>query len=74
MIRQLQGVKVAFVAKERESGVYKVSVRSEEGFDASDFCRTFGGGGHVAAAGCTLTGTEEEVAKHLLEEVERRLS
>ena len=74
VIRQLQGVKVAFVAKERESGVYKVSVRSEEGFDASEFCRTFGGGGHVAAAGCTLTGTEEEVVKHLLEEVERRLS
>ena len=74
VIRQLQGVRVALVAKERESGVYKVSVRSEEGFDASEFCSVFGGGGHVAAAGCTLTGAEEEIAARLLEEAERRLS
>ncbi len=74
VIRQLQGVRVSFVAKEREEGVYKVSVRSEEGFDASDFCRVFGGGGHIAAAGCTLTGTEEKITAELLAEAERRLS
>ena len=74
VIRQLEGVCVSMVAKERESGVYKVSVRSEEGFDASEFCRTFGGGGHIAAAGCTLTGTEAEVTERLLEEAKRRLS
>lgn len=74
VIRQLEGVKAAFVAKERESGVYKVSVRSEAGFDASDFCHTFGGGGHIAAAGCTLTGTEEEITARLLAEAERRFS
>ncbi len=74
VIRQLEGVKVSFVAKERENGIYKVSVRSEEGFDACDFCRTFGGGGHIAAAGCTLMGTEAEITARLLEEAERRLS
>ena len=74
VLRQLEGVRVALVAKERESGVYKVSVRSEEGFDASEFCRAFGGGGHVAAAGCTLEGTEEAIASSLLKEAERRLS
>lgn len=73
VIRQLEGVRVSMVAKERESGVYKVSVRSEEGFDASEFCRSFGGGGHVAAAGCTLTGTETEITSALLAEAERRL-
>lgn len=74
VIRQLEGVKAAFVAKEREAGVYKVSVRSEAGFDASDFCHTFGGGGHIAAAGCTLTGSEGEITALLLEEAERRFS
>ena len=74
VIRQLEGVRVALVAKERESGVYKVSVRSEEDFDASEFCRAFGGGGHIAAAGCTLTGTEDEITAALLAEAERRLS
>ena len=74
VLRQLEGVRAAIVAKERGAGEYKVSVRSEEGFDASEFCKGFGGGGHIAAAGCTLIGNEEEVAARLLEEAERRLS
>ena len=74
VIRQLEGVEVAIVAKEREPGVFKVSVRSEEGFDASQFCAVFGGGGHVAAAGCTVEGKEEEVLSALLDEAKRRLS
>lgn len=74
VIRQLEGVKACFVAKEREKGVFKVSVRSEQGFDACDFCRTFGGGGHTAAAGCTLEGTETDITARLLEEVERRFA
>ncbi len=74
VLRQLEGVEVAIAAKEREEGTYKVSVRSEAGFDASDFCHTFGGGGHIAAAGCTLIGTEEEITEKLLREAERRLS
>lgn len=74
VIRQLEGVEVAIVAKERESGVFKVSVRSEAVFDASRFCAVFGGGGHVAAAGCTVEGKEEEVLSALLDEAKRRLS
>lgn len=74
VIRQIEGVEVSIVAKEREEGIFKVSVRSEEGFDASAFCAHFGGGGHFAAAGCTLQGTEKEVLSALLEEGKRRLS
>ena len=74
VLRQLEGVEVSIVSKEREEGVFKVSVRSEKGFDASDFCHTFGGGGHIAAAGCTLTGTEKEITEKLLSEAERRIS
>ncbi len=74
VIRQVQGVEVAIVAKERESGVFKVSVRSEKNFDASTFCALFGGGGHAAAAGCTLTGTQDEVLSALLKQAEERIS
>ncbi len=75
VVRQLAGVKVALVIREREEGEYKVSVRSEGDFNASDFCSVFGGGGHIAAAGCTLTGKEEEeILPRLLEEAGRRLS
>ncbi len=73
VIRQIRGVQVCIIAKEREEGTFKVSVRSEDGFDASSFCAHFGGGGHFAAAGCTLLGTDREVLSALLEEVERRL-
>ncbi len=74
VLRQLEGVEVSIVSKEREEGVFKVSVRSEKGFDASDFCHAFGGGGHICAAGCTLLGSEEEITEKLLAEAERRLS
>ena len=74
VLRQLKGVVLSLVIKEREEGIFKVSVRSEEGFDASEFCRVFGGGGHKAAAGCDLAGKEEEVVRALLTEAERRLA
>lgn len=74
VIRQIEGVQVSLVAKEREAGEYKVSVRSEKGFDACEFCAAFGGGGHIAAAGCTLHGRDETVIAALLAEAERRLS
>ena len=73
VIRQIEGVRLSFVAKEREPGVFKVSVRAEEGFDASDFCHVFGGGGHISAAGCTLEGEESEILSRLLSEAEERL-
>jgi len=74
VIRQIEGVIVAMVIKEREAGVWKVSVRSEAPFDASEFCAQFGGGGHVAAAGCALQGEEAKVEAALLREAEGRLS
>lgn len=74
VIRQVEGVETALVIKEREEGEFKVSVRSEAGFDASEFCRNFGGGGHIAAAGCTLQGAEDEVVKKLLHFAERSFS
>ena len=74
VIRQVEGVVVAVVAKEREENIYKVSVRSEAGFDASAFCGKFGGGGHLAAAGCTLEGGEDEVKTRLIEAIREMLS
>ncbi|MBR2634537.1 MAG: DHH family phosphoesterase [Clostridia bacterium] len=74
VIRKLEGVLVSVVLKERESGVFKISVRSEEAFDAAAFCAHFGGGGHRAAAGCTVEGDEKEVLSRVLQEAERRLS
>ena len=35
-------------------GAYRVSMRSSCHVDVAAVCATFGGGGHVKAAGCTV--------------------
>ncbi len=64
--RGLQGVQVAVAVRQsNEDPVYRVSMRSSCGVDVSAVCAAFGGGGHVRAAGCTVTcpqGMEAVVA------------
>ena len=66
IVRTIEGVEIALVAKEKEPGYFKVSVRSEDGFDAAAFCSRFGGGGHRKAAGCSLRGSVGEVRDALV--------
>ena len=46
-------------------------MRTTDKLDASQFCKQFGGGGHIRAAGCEIKGTLEEVEKALLDGVEK---
>ena len=41
-------------------------MRSATTVDVSELCKQLGGGGHVKAAGCQLTGTLEEVKRRIL--------
>ena len=52
---------IGFTLREREGGVWKVSMRATNPADASVVCAKFGGGGHKGAAGCSLTGELEDV-------------
>ena len=61
--RQIEGVKIGITVKEKEDGNYKISMRSAGDADVSAVCANFGGGGHKAAAGCTVSGTLEEVER-----------
>lgn len=61
MVRQVEGVLLGFTLREREGGVWKVSMRATNPADASVVCAEFGGGGHKGAAGCSLTGELEDV-------------
>lgn len=58
---RVEGVLVGVTIREKEDAVYKLSVRTNNGVDASEICAAFGGGGHAAAAGCKITGTLAEV-------------
>ncbi len=66
MPRQIEGVKIGITLKEKEDGVFKISMRSSGNIDVSAVCAKFGGGGHKAAAGCSVKGTPEEAEKAVL--------
>lgn len=69
----VEGVKIGITVKQRHENVFKISVRSDDEIDASAFCRGFGGGGHIRAAGCEITGSLEEVKAKLLKQAEKVL-
>ncbi len=71
---QIEGAEIGITMREREPGVYKVSLRSAGSADVSSVCQQFGGGGHLRAAGCLLRGTEEEVRRQLIRAAEQELN
>lgn len=64
--RRIEGVEVAIMFKAVEAEVIRVSMRSK-GADVSEIALSFGGGGHVRAAGCTIYAPLAEARKQLLE-------
>ena len=58
--RTIDGVCVGVMIRNSEPGKAKLSVRTAPGYNASAYCGRLGGGGHVAAAGCSVPGTLED--------------
>jgi phosphoesterase RecJ-like protein len=52
--RSIDTVQVAAMFREEQNGDVKVSFRSKGAIDVAAICAEFDGGGHKAAAGCTL--------------------
>ena len=48
--------------KATDPGLWKISMRSAEGVDASAVCGIFGGGGHIRAAGCEISAPDAKTA------------
>lgn len=69
MTLQVEGVMIGILVKQRDEDRFKISVRTTEEIDACQFCAQFGGGGHVRAAGCEITGSLSEVKDKLLSAV-----
>ena len=71
-LRRIEGVRVACMLREQEDCI-RGSLRAKDDTDVSAIARTFGGGGHVAAAGftlrCTLDDAVEQVRAALAEAV-----
>ena len=73
MPARIEGVLAGVTVKEKQDGVYKISVRTNGGLNASDICARLGGGGHAKAAGCSVSGTLAEVKELVLAEMKRAL-
>ena len=62
---QIEGVETSVTIRELAEGGCKLSVRTSGGLNASRVCALLGGGGHAAAAGCTVeadpAGAEDAV-------------
>ncbi len=64
---------VAFFRQETKSE-YRVSLRSKGSHDVAEVARRFGGGGHPNAAGFSLSGTQSQVQRRVVAELERLLT
>jgi len=70
-LRVIDGVEVVILLYETGNpSEYKVSLRTNSEVDLARIAAVFGGGGHVKAAGCTVTGTVEEILAGLKEQIE----
>lgn len=70
-LRAINSVDAAFVVKEIEPKVCKISMRSKK-YDVAEICSVFGGGGHSRAAGCTIYSPVDVTVAKLLEEIRKR--
>jgi bifunctional oligoribonuclease and PAP phosphatase NrnA len=59
-LRSLRGARAAAVLREASPGEIRVSLRGRPGVDVALIARKFGGGGHAAAAGCTIRAPLQE--------------
>lgn len=72
--RNIEGVEVSIFIREIPTGGYKVSMRSNDYINVSDICLMFGGGGHMKAAGCTITtGTIEQIRDKIIHQIQHYL-
>ena len=63
---QIQGVDCAVTLRELRPDVWKISLRTGPRINATDVCRELGGGGHAAAAGCTIEAPWAEARDRIL--------
>ena len=63
---QIEGVETSITIRELADGGCKLSVRTSGGLNATRVCAILGGGGHAAAAGCTVDVGLKEAEEQIL--------
>ncbi|HYL08983.1 MAG TPA: bifunctional oligoribonuclease/PAP phosphatase NrnA [Candidatus Udaeobacter sp.] len=65
-LNSIAGLELAILFKEVSGDLTKISVRSRGAVDAAALCATFGGGGHIRAAGAEIERPMDEAVKLVL--------
>jgi len=73
-LRSTKGVETSVFVYETGDDTYKVSLRSAAIIDVSAIATKYGGGGHVRAAGCTMTGKPEDIVATIVAEIANQFS
>lgn len=68
---QIEGVKASATFRQTDTNKYKVSVRTNGEIDGGAVCKSYGGGGHKMAAGCTLEGDYKTLAAELAKKLHK---
>lgn len=66
VVRRLEGSVVSVTMRQLSDGTIRVSLRSECDFNVADVAAAFGGGGHVRAAGCSVSGEPAEAIDRII--------
>lgn len=72
-LRITKDVEVAVFLYETENGEYKVSMRSCEYVDVAKIAVSFGGGGHVRAAGCSISGESDAIIRQIVDMIAKEI-
>ena len=70
---QIEGVDCAVTMRELRPDVWKMSVRTSARINATNVCSVLGGGGHAAAAGCTVSAAWPEAKRRILDAIRRNV-
>ncbi|QNL43827.1 DHH family phosphoesterase [Oscillibacter hominis] len=67
----VEGNDCAVTMRELRRDVWKISLRTGSRVNATQVCQLLGGGGHAAAAGCTIEGSAQSATEQILDAVAR---
>lgn len=68
-LKQMRGVEVSLFVREIDHARFKASMRGRGTVDLAAVARSFGGGGHKNAAGCTIEAPLEQAIRTLIEAI-----
>jgi phosphoesterase RecJ-like protein len=73
LARSIRGVEIVLFYKEIKKNTFRVSLRSKGGTNAAFIAEQFGGGGHLHAAGFTVTGEYNSLQREIPATVDKLL-